>query len=192
VAVPAGKAADLLETAAPRSAAALRKVRYVSSATVFLGYRASDTGRLPGSTGFLIPFTERRRIFGCTFVSNKFEGRAPDGCVLLRAFVGGAVDEGLAEQSDADLLAMVREEIAELIGLRAEPIMAHVARWTKANPQYEVGHHRLVDEIDRECDGLPGLHVTGSGFRGVGIPDGVSSGRAAAARALAHLRTPVS
>lgn len=188
VALPAMKASAILESSGPRSAAALRKVRYASSATVFLGYRARETGRLPGSTGFLIPFTEGRRIFGCTFVSNKFEGRAPDGCVLIRVFVGGAVDEKAAEQPDGDMVATARQELASLIGLRAEPAMIHVARWHQANPQYEVGHQRLVEEVDRELRGLPGLVVTGSGIRGVGIPDGVTSGKAAAAQVLAHLQ----
>jgi len=187
VAVPAPRAAALIEGIAPRSASALRRVRYASSATVFLGFRARDVSRLPGATGFLIPFTEKRRIFGCTFVSNKFQGRAPDGCVLLRAFVGGAVDEATAETPDDEMLATVRREIAALIGLTAEPILSHVVRWTKANPQYEIGHGALVEEIDEELQGLPGLVVTGSGFRGVGIPDGVVSGREAARKVMEHL-----
>jgi oxygen-dependent protoporphyrinogen oxidase len=191
VAVGAGRAAAMIEGAAPRSAAALRKVRYVSSATVFLGYRARDTGPLPGSTGFLIPFSERRRIFGCTFVSNKFEGRSPDGSVLLRVFVGGAVDERNAEQPEGDLVRMAREEIGALIGLRAEPILTHVASWPKANPQYEIGHQRLIDEVDDEGRRVPGLVITGSGLRGVGIPDGVASGKTAAAQVLAHLRAGI-
>ncbi|MBI3450688.1 MAG: protoporphyrinogen oxidase [Acidobacteria bacterium] len=184
VAVPAPQAAALLEPLAPAVAGGLRMIRYASSATVFLGYRASEAGPLPGSTGFLIPFTERRRIFGCTFVSNKFLGRAPDGSVLVRAFVGGAVDESRAEIADADMVAMVREEIAALIGLGAEPTMVRVARWSKANPQYDVGHQGIVAAIDSELRKLPGLIVTGSGLRGVGIPDGVASGREAATRIL--------
>ncbi|HZE89716.1 MAG TPA: protoporphyrinogen oxidase [Verrucomicrobiae bacterium] len=184
VAVPAPQGAGLLDSMSPGVASELRKIRYASSATVFLGYRAVDTGSLPGSTGFLIPFTERRRIFGCTFVSNKFLGRAPDGSVLLRAFVGGAVDESRAETGDAEMVAMVREELAFLIGLRAEPTLVHIARWPKANPQYDVGHRGIVAAVDAELRDLPGLIVTGSGLRGVGIPDGVASGRAAAARIL--------
>ncbi len=187
VALPAGRAAALLDATASPVAAALRKVRYASSATVFLGYRASETGPLPASTGFLIPFSERRRIFGCTFVSNKFEGRAPDGHVLIRAFVGGAIDEASADLPEAQMAAMVRAELRDLIGLRGEPVVTRICRWPKANPQYEVGHRLVVEEIDRRLGGLPGLFVTGSAFRGVGIPDGVTSGARAAGAILSYL-----
>jgi oxygen-dependent protoporphyrinogen oxidase len=174
----------------PGASVELARIRYASSATVFLGYRAGATGPLPASTGFLIPFTERRRIFGCTFVSNKFEGRAPDGCVLLRAFVGGAADEPAAALPDADMLAMVRQELSEMIGLTAEPVLAHIARWPRSNPQYETGHGARMREIDRHLAGVPGLQVTGSALRGVGIPDGVALGREAAEGALAYVSRP--
>jgi len=187
VAVSAPRASSLLKSLAPEIASILETIRYASSATVFLGYRAGSTGPLPGATGFLIPFSEKRRIFGCTFVSNKFEGRAPEGHILIRAFVGGATDEGLAELPDGAMLEMVRQELRDLIGLQAEPVMTHIARWPKGNPQYEIGHGKRVEAIDRALAAHPGLFVTGSAFRGVGIPDGVTLGKAAAAEILSFL-----
>ena len=187
VAIPAGAAAAVLGGTAPKAAEALRSIRYASSATVFLGYDAAAAGPLPEATGFLIPATEGRRIFGCTFVSNKFEGRSPDGKILIRVFVGGALDEEAAERPDGEILTSVREELAGLIGIRAEPIMARIGRWPKGNPQYEVGHGRIVETIDHDLQRHPGLIVTGSAFRGVGIPDGVTLGKAAAENALAIL-----
>lgn len=187
IAIPASGATKLLAGAAPEISESLRGIRYASSATVFLGYRVADAGPLPGATGFLIPFIERRSIFGCTFVSNKFEGRAPEGYILIRAFVGGAVDEKAADLPDADMVSMVRSELAELIGLRGEPVLTRVFKWPSANPQYEVGHRRTVSTIDRHLAALPGLFVTGSALRGVGIPDGVSLGKQAAADVLSFL-----
>jgi len=187
VAVPALAAASILEGMSAALAQGLRKVRYVSTAAVFLGYRKGPEIRIPPSTGFLITVAERRGIFGCTFVSNKFEGRAYEGRLLVRAFVGGALDEPAAEQPDDAMVASAREALADMIDLRAEPIFVRVQRWSKANPQYEVGHGRIVASVDEALSDLPGLFVTGSGFRGVGVPDGVLLGSEAAGRVLAFL-----
>jgi oxygen-dependent protoporphyrinogen oxidase len=188
LALPAPAAAALLRPIAPSAASELEAVRYVSTATVFLAFDAAAVaGTIPRATGFLIPASERRRIFGCTFVSNKFEGRAPAGRVLVRAFAGGALDEAAAALPDDRLIALVRGELKEILGLAAEPVLARVCRWEKANPQYEVGHGRKVEAVDTILAAHPGLFVTGSGLRGVGIPDGVALGRAAGRAVLEYL-----
>lgn len=182
VAVPGAAAASMLEEMSAELARRLEQVRYVSTAAVFLGYREGPEVRIPPSSGFLIAVAERRGIFGATFASNKFEGRAPEGRLLVRAFVGGALDEPAAEQPDETMIASTREALAGTIGLRAEPEFIRVQRWPKANPQYEVGHGRIVAAVDAALAELPGLFVTGSALRGVGVPDGVKLGREAAAR----------
>ncbi len=188
LAVPARPAADLVRGFDPDLAGLLASVRYVSTATVFLGYGKDDRPALPPSTGFLVPREEGRAFFGCTFVTNKFPGRAPAGSVLVRAFVGGAGDEERLESSDEHLVAAVRRDLEAMIGLRSRPILVHVQRWPKANPQYEVGHAALVESVDRRLDRHPGLFITGSALRGVGVPDGVELGRQASELALARLR----
>jgi oxygen-dependent protoporphyrinogen oxidase len=172
----------MLEEMSAELARRLEQVRYVSTAAVFLGYREGPEIRIPPSSGFLIAVAERRGIFGATFASNKFEERAPEGRLLVRAFVGGALDEPAAEQPDEAMIASTREALAGTIGLCAEPEFSRVQRWPKANPQYEIGHGRIVAAVDAALAGLPGLFVTGSALRGVGVPDGVKLGREAAAR----------
>ncbi len=182
VAVPGEAAASILEGMSAELARRIRQVRYVSTAAVFLGYREGPEVRIPPASGFLITVAERRGIFGCTFASNKFEERAPEGRLLVRAFVGGALDEPAAEQPDEAMIASTRGALAGTIGLRAEPEFVRVQRWSKANPQYEVGHGRIVAAVDAALEELPGLFLTGSALRGVGVPDGVKLGREAAAR----------
>jgi oxygen-dependent protoporphyrinogen oxidase len=148
------------------------EVKYVSTAVVSLGYAS---GELPEGSGFVVPRGEGRRILACTWSSRKFEGRAPEGRLLVRCFVKGE-GEGVEEAA--------REEMREILGLREEPVFARSWLWTRRNPVYEVGHEQRVREFEAR---LPrGLYVAGSGFHGVGIPDCVRDGRATARRILAE------
>ena len=104
-----------------------------------------------------------------------FAHRAPDNRFLLRVFVGGDGKEACAELPDDVLISMVREQLDLIAGIRAEPCVSRIYRWPKGNPQYDVGHLQRVDEMERMAARFPGLHFTGSAFRGIGIPDCVQS-----------------
>ncbi len=186
---PAGHAAQLLTDSAPELSRQLSAIRYVSTATLTLAYRASDIPpeRPLDGFGVLIPEVEQRSIIALTWASTKFPHRAPDGLVLLRAFLGGYRNEALAHAPEDDLLGMVRRDLSSIMGIRAEPVLHKLYRWPHANPQYDVGHLDLVARIESEAARLPGLHLAGSSYRGVGIPDCIASARQAVARILASL-----
>jgi oxygen-dependent protoporphyrinogen oxidase len=138
----------------------------------------------------VIPRGEKRRIFGSTWASSKFNHRAPDDRVLLRCFIGGAGHEDRVNQSDAELVNIAREEIGDIMGLHAEPVITRVFRWHKANPQYDVGHSERVRTIYAACATSPGLFVTGGAYEGVGVPDCIRHGEDTARRVLAFLGVP--
>ena len=50
--------------------------------------------------------------------------------------------------------------------------------------QYTVGHNARVAEIQGRLKDLPGLYLAGNGYQGIGLPDCVQMGRAAAKAAL--------
>ena len=200
LAAPPAAVAALVSDLEPRLTAGLRAIPHVSSATVSLGYpRAAVGGPLRGM-GFLVPRGEACRVSACTFASEKFPGRAPEGHVLLRAFVGGgfaggARAEGVREASaeeaegpdptartDDGLKALVHDELARLLGVTAEPVMARVHHFEAANPQYRVGHLERVGELERITP--PGLALAGCAYRGLGVPDCIASGERAALLAL--------
>ena len=54
-------------------------------------------------------------------------------------------------------------------------------------PQYVVGHLERLERLDRLLRGVPGLLLAGASYRGVGIPDCIASGWAAAGSALEQL-----
>ena len=185
LAAPAFAAAGLVASFAPDLATGLRDIHYVSTATVSLGYRSADWGEAFSGIGFLVPQRESRQVSACTMSSLKFEHRAPEGSLLLRCFVGGPGREEALERSDAEIIASARAELADLMGVRAEPVMARVFRWAQGNAQYDVGHLDRVRQIKAGCP--PGLYLAGSAYEGVGVPDCIHQGQQAASAAWDHL-----
>jgi oxygen-dependent protoporphyrinogen oxidase len=134
-----------------------------------------------------VPAVERREILAASFASVKFAGRAPDDRVLIRVFIGGALQPKLINHSDEDLQHIARHELAELVGATGTPEFATVVRWRNAMPQYHVGHLERVANIENRTNKLPGLYLAGSAYHGVGIPHCIESGQQAADRAAAAL-----
>jgi oxygen-dependent protoporphyrinogen oxidase len=178
LATPAYISADLVGALAPQLAGMLRQIRYVSTATVSLGYRRSDltTPQAFNGFGFMVPKSEKRSILACTWSSTKFNHRAPEDSLLIRIFVGGDGFEHLVEQrSDNDLLALARAEAAATMGLKTPPLVHRIFRWPKGNPQYDVGHLERVATMEQLAGQAPGLYLTGSALRGIGLPDCIKS-----------------
>ena len=170
---PAFVAGDLVAGFAPELSEKLKAIRYVSTATISLGYDKSDVAGQHDfeGFGFLVPKSEGRRISGCTWASTKLNYRAPEDGVLLRTFVGGTGQEDLVDLSDDELVALSREEIASLMGVVAEPKVTRIFRWQKGRPQYDVGHLDRVGEMEKLAADVGGVYLTGSAYRGSGIPD---------------------
>jgi oxygen-dependent protoporphyrinogen oxidase len=180
LACPAWVSADLLQPSDAALADALAAIAYASSAIVTLGVCARDLPHgLPGF-GFVVPAVDDRDLLACTFSSRKWTGRAPEGYELLRAFVGGVRRADMVERDDGALLATVRAELGRYLGLKGEPVLARVDRWRRAMPQYDVGHGERVAGIEARVAALSRLALAGNAYRGIGIPDCVRSGEAAA------------
>jgi oxygen-dependent protoporphyrinogen oxidase len=128
----------------------------------------------------VIPRSAGRKILAVSFSSSKYPGRAPAGHALVRVFVGGALDPATPLLADGPLVDLVRAEIADVIGARGTPVLVQIDRWTGAMPQYHVGHLDRVALIRARLASLPGLAVAGAAYEGVGIPQVIASGRAAA------------
>ncbi len=184
LATEAHAAGRLLRSVDPPLATMLQVIPYASSATVSLGYRRGDVHHPLDGFGFVVPRIEGRTLLACTFSSVKYPGRAPPGHVLLRAFVGGALDAGALALDDAALVARVREELRAALGITADPVLARLHRHPGSMPQYAVGHLEAVAAIEARAAALPGLALAGSAYRGVGVADCIRSGEAAAERVL--------
>lgn len=182
LALPAHRASGLLAGMDADVAAALSAVPFASTATVYLGYRREDVAHPLDGHGLIVPEAENLHTSACSFFSTKFPGRAPDGHVLLRGFLGGMRHPESLDAPDEDLAARVHDEMAPVLGLRARPLLRRVYRWPSATPQMEVGHRDRVATLETRLAAHSGLALTGSGLRGTGIPDCVADARAVASR----------
>jgi protoporphyrinogen/coproporphyrinogen III oxidase len=176
LAIPAPAAAGLLRQFHPAFIEGLAKIDYTSTAAVALAY---DQAELPPGHGFLVPRSEGRKIMACTFVHEKFPYRAPDNKKLLRCFFSSSRIPDLLAHSDEALQQFARQELKEIFGLTAEPKFARTFRWDRAMAQYETGHLDRVAEMEKIIAAMPGFHIIGNSFHGIGVPDCIKSARLA-------------
>ena len=184
LATPAKFAAKLVQPHAPIAAEQLAGIESASTAIVVLGVRQQDITRPVTTFGFVVPRNEKRRILAGSFASTKFAGRAPEGHVLVRVFIGGALQKELLENDDDALIQIAREELAKLIGLQGQPVIAKVIRWNDAMPQYHVGHLDRVRQIDDAMAQVPGLSLVSNALHGVGIAPVIRAAKEAASELL--------
>ena len=184
VATPAPQTARLVAALDPDLGRLCEAIPYASSATVTLAYRRADIGHPLDGFGFVVPRSAGRAILAGTFSSVKFPDRAPEGQALLRAFLGGALQQGLLDRDDDALAAAAEQDLADVLDIRARPILIRVHRHPAAMPQYLIGHQERVSAITAQASRHAGLALAGAAYWGVGIPDCIRSGEEAAERVL--------
>ena len=155
-------------------------IEHAGMAIVSLAYRQEQIARPVAGFGLVVPAIERRKIIAASISSNKFEGRAPARHVLVRVFIGGACQAELLDLSDAELEAIAMNELHDLLGASGTPVFAQVARWRDVMPQYHLGHLDRVESIQSRVAVLQNLALAGNAYEGVGIPQVIRSGEAAA------------
>lgn len=177
---PSKHAAQVLGQLDPALAHSLSQVGYASSAVVHLAYRRDQIGHPLNAFGCVVPIVENRNIIAASFSSIKYEGRAPKDTVLLRAFMGGALHPHMAGREDGELIQLARRDMDDLLNISGSPLFGLVSRWPDSMAQYDVGHLERVQGIKERMNDHRGLALAGNGFDGVGIPDCIRAGEAAA------------
>ncbi|HVV18661.1 MAG TPA: protoporphyrinogen oxidase [Pseudonocardiaceae bacterium] len=190
--VPAPAARRLLADVSPAASAAYGRIELASMAVVALALPADAP--LPEQSGVLIASGERHAdgtpftAKAFTFSSRKWAHLAGPDHLLVRGSVGRFGEAEVLHRDDADLVAAVRADLAELTGVTAAPVDAVVQRWGGGLPQYGVGHLDVVDGIERAVAALPGLAVAGAALHGVGLPGCVASAERAVRSLVRDLR----
>jgi oxygen-dependent protoporphyrinogen oxidase len=163
------------------------RIHYVSTATVTLGYKKEGFSHPLDGFGFVVPKAEGKSILACTWTSSKYPHRAPEGYVMLRCYLGGALHEEIAEKDAETIQTLVRNDLKEIMGIKETPVFCRVFKNHKANVQYHVNHSEIIDSIMENLKKFPGLFLVGSSYRGIGIPDCIHSGNQAAEATLEFL-----
>lgn len=155
----------------------LLELPYVSVANVVLAFGKNAIDRPLDGSGFVVPRKEKRTITAATWTSSKWLHTAQKGKTLMRFYVGRSGEEAIVDKSDADILAAVRKDLLQTMGIDTEPLFWRITRWKRAMPQYTVGHlDRVKEFVEASRKELPGVYFAGSGFYGLGIPDCISQG----------------
>jgi len=184
VATPSHMAARLLAAVDAELAPLLDGIEHSGTAIVSVGYAREQIDHPLNGMGVVVPAVERSPILACSFSSQKYAHRAPEGKVLLRVFAGGARRPELAGMDDDKLRGLVLDELGRLLGIHGEPVYSSIAHWPATMPQFHVGHKQLVGRIQARVENLPHLALAGNFFHGVGIPHCIHSGQQAAERVL--------
>jgi protoporphyrinogen/coproporphyrinogen III oxidase len=178
LATPAYATAELVVDLDSELARAHAEIPYASSVVVTLAFSSAEVTPLDGY-GYVIPRAEGGDVLACTWSSQKWAGRAPEGSALVRVYAGRFGGRDVTLDTDDELVALAREELA-LLDMTAKPTLVRVQRWPRGMPQYVLGHPERVERIGARLTEHPGLALAGAAYRGVGIPDCIASGEAAA------------
>jgi protoporphyrinogen/coproporphyrinogen III oxidase len=180
IATPATVAAVLLDRALAPASRSLDAISHGTSILVTLAYPRERVGHPLVGHGYLVPASEGGPISACTWTSQKWPGRAPAGAVLLRMFVRD--DASSTTLADAEIVAAARADAERTLRITGEPVLVRIARHEHAMPRYTVGHLLRVAAIEAAMAAWPAVTLAGASYRGVGLPDCVTQGLAAAER----------
>jgi oxygen-dependent protoporphyrinogen oxidase len=183
-ALPAPALASLrLGPLAERPLAGLDAIEHPPVASLFLGFRREQIVHPLDGFGLLVPAVEHRSILGVLFSSTLFPGRAPAGHVALTVLVGGTRQPEIASLPADKLLARIRPDLTELLGLSGKPVFSRHAFWPKAIPQYNLGYEQYLAVMTACERANPGLFLGGQARDGIALPACIAAGEALAARA---------
>jgi oxygen-dependent protoporphyrinogen oxidase len=130
-----------------------------------------------------VPSVEQKTLTACAWYTSKWENARPQGGgFVLRCFAGRSADDAAAQLADGELCRRIAAEVREATGIAAAPEKTSLTRWDRALPQFEVGHLDRAGRIERLVERHRGIALAGAGYRGSGLTDCISGGRAAARR----------
>lgn len=152
---------------------------------ISLGFTREQVAHPLDGFGVLAPAIEHRNVLGVLFPSSLFQGRAPDGHVLLTSFVGGCRQPELTRGDAGTQIGIVRKELETLLGARGEPVFTSIRHWPRAIPQYNIGYGNLRALLDSAEANFSGLHFCGGYRNGIALPKTIRNALDCAEKILA-------
>ncbi|ACB75975.1 protoporphyrinogen oxidase [Opitutus terrae] len=184
VALPAPALARLqIGTLGEKPLAALALIEHPPVSSLFLGFRREQVAHPLDGFGVLVPAVEKRSVLGVLFSSSLFPGRAPLGHVALTVMVGGTRQPQLASLPADQLLAAVRPDLTQLLGVSGDPVFVRHNFWPRAIPQYNLGHEHFIAALAAGERFHPGLFMGGQARDGIAVPACIAAGEKLAERA---------
>jgi oxygen-dependent protoporphyrinogen oxidase len=151
------------------------KIIHPPVSVLSLGFKRSSVGHPLDGFGLLIPECENRKVLGALFPSTLFTNRAPQGHVLIAAFIGGTRQPELASENTDAVLETALSDLKPLLGLESKPTFVHHKHWTKAIPQYTLNYGLLKDHFADLSHQFSGLHFAGNYRSGISVTQCIES-----------------
>ncbi|RHW43141.1 protoporphyrinogen oxidase [Neobacillus notoginsengisoli] len=166
----------------------LKSVPSTSVANVAMAFPESAIKQDIDGTGFVVSRNADYTITACTWTHKKWSHAAPAGKALLRCYVGKPGDDTIVDLSDDQITRIVLEDLSKTMEIDGDPEFVVVSRWKDAMPQYTVGHKQRLETLRGHIAAeLPGVFLAGASYEGVGLPDCIDQGEAAAKDVLDYL-----
>lgn len=169
LATPTYVSARFVGTLSSQIAQLLSGIPYAPVAVVAAGFYSKQFNDPPRGFGFLVPRKEKMRTLGTVWNSSLFAGRAPEGCVLMTSFLGGATDPAIVQKSDDEIASVANSENRHILEINGVPIASRTWKHQKALPQYNLGHGHIVEGIREAQAELPGVFLAGNYLEGPAI-----------------------
>ncbi|MGH3794366.1 MAG: protoporphyrinogen oxidase [Pseudonocardiaceae bacterium] len=187
LAVPAPALRRLLADPLPAASKGAEQIEVASSVVVGLALPVAAAQALPSASGVLVAADEPLSVKAFTYSGRKWAHVCSDRVLLVRGSLGRYGDAPMLQRDDAELVKVVRMDLATLTGVTAAPVATVVARWGGGLPQYAPGHLDAVAAVQRAVAEVPGLAVAGAALHGVGVPACIGTADAAARRIAGYL-----
>ena len=153
---------------------ALRRIEYASIVAVCTGFSRGQVAHDLNGFGYLVPPSQAQAVLGCIWASSVFPQCAPEGKVLLRTMIGGALHPEAVDLNDEEIMALVDREVHGLLGVSGEPEIVRIYRHARGIPQYGLHHGEVLEAIAAAEARHPGLYLTGNAYRGIAMNDCVA------------------
>lgn len=156
----------------------LRSMEQSSCAIAIMAFdKATFDGDLKGS-GLLITRNTDTPLTACTILNQKWPQTTPDDKIVLRVFIGKPGNDVVEHLNDKELSELAVKEIQRIMNFAAQPEWVRINRLIHCMPQYNVGHRAGIIAVrEHVAKHYPNLHLIGTPFDGIGIPDGVKQAK---------------
>ena len=156
----------------------LRSMEQSSCAIAIMSFdKSTFDGDLKGS-GLLITRNTNTPLTACTILNQKWPQTTPDDKVVLRVFIGKPGNDVVERLSEEELSELAVKEIQHIMGFSVKPEWVRINRLIHCMPQYNVGHRAGIKAVrEHVAEHYPNLHLIGTPFDGIGIPDGVKQAK---------------
>lgn len=151
------------------------EIPYAGVVILAMAFKKENVGHPLDGFGFLIPQIYNKALLGCLFSSSLFDGRAPEGCVLLTAFLGGALHPEIFNWTSYDLIEYTLKELGPILNIKGDAIYYFIKGWERAIPQYNIGHKKFIDWAENFQKRFKNIYISGNLLYGISVADCITN-----------------